>query len=75
MASERKAWSELNPQYVVNEKGERTKVILDIQEYLDLLEEVEYLADVEAAQSALDTETDFMSLEEYRASRKAKQPA
>jgi hypothetical protein len=73
MAAERNPWSELNPEYVVNEKGERIKVLLDIQEYLDLLEEVEYLADVEAAQAALDTETEFMTLEDYRAARKTRQ--
>jgi hypothetical protein len=53
MAAERNPWSELNPEFLVNEKGERTKVLLDYQEFLDLLEEIEFQADVAWAEEVL----------------------
>jgi hypothetical protein len=53
MAAERKEWLELNPQYITNKAGERTAVVLDIEEYHLLLEQLEYEADVEWAERVL----------------------
>ena len=36
----------LNPQYVINEKGERVSVMLPVAEYEELLEEIDDLARV-----------------------------
>jgi len=36
----------LNPQFVVNEKGERVSVVLPVAEYEELLEDLEDLARV-----------------------------
>ena len=36
------------PEYIVDEQGKRTKVILDIEEYEKLLEELEELEDIRA---------------------------
>ena len=38
--------NELNPQYVTNESGEKTSVILPISEFQELLEDIEDLAAV-----------------------------
>jgi hypothetical protein len=56
----------LHPRYVVDESGEATEVILDIAEYRNLIEQIEYQADVEALQAAIDSETEFRPWREVR---------
>ncbi len=40
------------PEYIVDEQGKRTKVILDIEEYEKLLEELEELEGIRACDEA-----------------------
>lgn len=44
----------METRYVTDEKGERVEVILDMQEYQRIMEAVEDLADLRAADEALE---------------------
>ena len=37
---------DLHPQYIVNEKGEKTSVVLSIKEFEEILEDIQDLAEV-----------------------------
>lgn len=65
--------TKLNPQFIVNQAGERVSVVLPIAEYLRLLEEVEeqdnikqYLSSKQAPQTFIDAEEAFASIEKKR---------
>ena len=53
-----------HPRYIVNEKGERIQVVLDIKDYEKILEALEDLDDVRAYDQAKAEGDEFISLEE-----------
>jgi len=57
---------ELNPQYIVNEHGQKTSVILDIQTFKKLMEEIEDMYFGTLAQVALKSDTESISLEDAK---------
>jgi len=52
------------PEYIVDEQGKRTKVILDIEEYEKLLEELEELEDIRACNEVKALGEDAIPLEQ-----------
>ncbi|MCH7800456.1 MAG: hypothetical protein IIC24_02820 [Chloroflexi bacterium] len=56
----------LNPQYIVDEKGQRTAVLLTIDEYQRLLQRLEDLEDALELGKAIESEHDFISFKEIR---------
>lgn len=53
---------ELHPQYITNEKGEKTSVIIPITEFMHLIEDIEDLSVVAERQSESTTShKDFLS--------------
>lgn len=57
----------INPQYLVNEKGEKTNVLLPIHEYQLLMQHLEDLADNLEMDAAVQTETEFRDYQDIRA--------
>ncbi len=57
---------QLNPQYVVDDKGRKTAVLLSIDEYGRLLDELEDLADGRELTEAVEIENDFRNYDEIR---------
>lgn len=56
--------SELSPQYIIDEKGQKTKVVIDLPKFEQFLEEIEDLYLAMRAQKTLETETEFVTQEE-----------
>ncbi len=56
----------LSPQYVVNERGERTGVILSPEEYRQLLDALEDRLDAEDLDEAAQQETEFIPYSRVR---------
>jgi predicted DNA-binding protein len=56
--------SELSPQYIVDEKGKKTKIVIDLPQFEQFIEEIEDLYLAMRAQKTLETETEFVSQEE-----------
>ncbi|MDQ3024277.1 MAG: hypothetical protein M3R04_07855 [bacterium] len=75
MGAEKEIGLGLSPQYVVDDNGKPTAVILDTTEYRALLEQVEYSADAAALQAAIESETEFRPWREVRAEIERKRTA
>lgn len=45
----------LKEHYIINEKGEKTKVVLDIEDYKKIMEELEELESIKAYDEAKDS--------------------
>ena len=56
----------LKPQYVVNEQGEQTGVLLSVEEYRRLLEALDDQLDAAALDEAVEDETESVDYEEVR---------
>lgn len=57
----------INPQYLVNEKGQRTAVLLSIKEYQHLMQRLEDLEDMLELDVAVRTETAFRNYQDIQA--------
>ena len=57
----------INPQYLVDDKGEKTAVFLSIKEYWLLMQRLEDLEDILEMDAAVETETDFRDYQDIRA--------
>lgn len=56
----------INPQYLVDAKGERTAALLSIKEYQLLMQRLEDLEDMLEMDIAVQTETDFRDYQDIR---------
>ena len=56
----------INPQYLVDDKGEKTGVLLSIKEYQMLMQRLEDLEDMVEMDIAAQTETDFRDYQDIR---------
>jgi hypothetical protein len=56
----------LNPQYVINEQGERTGVLLPVEEYHRILEAIEDQLDAADLDESAADETDFVPYDQVR---------
>jgi PHD/YefM family antitoxin component YafN of YafNO toxin-antitoxin module len=59
-------------QFVINEKGEKSAVIVPMKTYLEMLEKLEELEDIRMYDAVKSRNESSISLEEYRQKRKAK---
>ena len=57
----------INPQYLVNDKGQRTAVLLSIKEYEHLMQRLEDLEDILEMDVAVRTETEFRDYQDIQA--------
>jgi PHD/YefM family antitoxin component YafN of YafNO toxin-antitoxin module len=57
----------INPQYLVDDKGEKTAALLSIKEYRLLMQRLEDLEDMLEMDAAVQTETDFRDYQDIRA--------
>ena len=57
----------INPQYLVNDKGEKTNVLLPINEYQLLIQRLEDLEDSLEMDAVVQTETEFRDYQDIRA--------
>jgi hypothetical protein len=57
----------INPQYLVDDKGRKTSVLLSIKEYQHLMQCLEDLEDMLEMDAAIQTETDFRDYQDIRA--------
>lgn len=57
---------QLNPQYVIDDTGERKAVLLNISEYQQLLQRLEDLEDALELEEAIETEHDFKGYNEIK---------
>ena len=57
----------INPQYLVDDKGRKTSVLLSIKEYQHLMQCLEDLEDMLEMDAAVQTETDFRDYQDIRA--------
>jgi hypothetical protein len=63
-------------QFIINEKGEKSAVILLMKTYLEMLEKIEELEDIKLYDEVKNRQEPSISLEEYRQNRsKRKQHA
>ena len=60
----------INPQYLVNDKGEKTAALLSIKKYQFLMQRLEDLEDMLEMDVAVQTETDFRDYQDIRADLK-----
>jgi hypothetical protein len=63
---------QITTQFVINEKGEKSAVIVPMKTYLEMLEKLEELEDVRMYDAVKSRNESSISLEEYRQKRKAK---
>ena len=56
----------INPQYLVDDKGQKTSVFLSIKEYQHLMQCLEDLEDILEMDAAVRTETDFRDYQDVR---------
>ena len=56
----------INPQYLVDERGEKTSALLSIKEYQMLMQRLEDLEDMLEMDIAVQTETDFRDYQDIR---------
>lgn len=56
--------AELSPQYIVDEKGKKTKIVIDLPQFEQFLEGIEDLYLAMRAQKTLETETEFVTQED-----------
>lgn len=59
------------PQFIVDEKGRRTGVVLTVRQYQALLQRIEDLEDIQAAKEALAEEGESVPWEEVKAELQA----
>ena len=57
----------INPQYLIDHKGEKTAALLSIKEYRLLMQRLEDLEDMLEMDAAVQTETDFRDYQDIRA--------
>ena len=57
----------INPQYLIDHKGEKTAALLSIKEYRLLMQRLEDLEDMLEMDAAVQTETDFRDYLDIRA--------
>ena len=57
----------INPQYLVDDKGEKNAALLSIKEYRLLMQRLEDLEDMLEMDAAVKTETDFRDYLDIRA--------
>ena len=57
----------INPQYLIDHKGEKTAALLSIKEYRLLMQRLEDLEDMLEMDAAVETETDFRDYQDIRA--------
>ena len=57
----------INPQYLVDDKGEKTAVLLTIKEFQLLLQRLEDLEDTLEMDAAVKTDTEFRDYQDIRA--------
>lgn len=57
----------INPQYLIDDKGQKTSVLLSIKEYQHLMQRLEDLEDMLEMDVAVQTETDFRDYQDIRA--------
>ena len=57
----------INPQYLVDDKGEKNAALLSIKEYRLLMQRLEDLEDMLEMDAAVETETDFRDYLDIRA--------
>ena len=57
----------INPQYLVDDKGEKTAAILTIKEFQLLMQRLEDLEDTLEMDAAVETETEFRDYQNIRA--------
>ena len=60
--------STIHPRYIINERGDRTEVILKVNEFNALIEELEDLYDVLKAERVLAKDDQVYSLEDIKKS-------
>ena len=58
-----------NIQFIIDEKGEKSSVIIPLKIYLEMLELIEELEDIRLYDEAKSREESSMSLEDYRQQR------
>jgi PHD/YefM family antitoxin component YafN of YafNO toxin-antitoxin module len=63
---------QITTQFVINEKGEKSAVIVPMKTYLEMLEKLEELEDIRMYDAVKSRNESSISLEEYRQKRKAK---
>jgi hypothetical protein len=63
---------QITTQFVINEKGEKSAVIVPMKTYLEMLEKLEELEDIRMYDAVKNRNESSISLEEYRQKRKAK---
>ena len=56
----------INPQYLVDDKGEKTGALLSMKEYQMLMQRLEDLEDMLEMDIAVQTETDFRDYQDIR---------
>lgn len=57
----------INPQYLFNDKGEKTAALLSIKEFQLLMQHLEDLEDAIEMDAAVKTETDFRDYQDIQA--------
>lgn len=57
----------INPQYLIDDKGQKTSVLLSIKEYQHLMQCLEDLEDTLEMDAAVRTEMDFRDYQDVRA--------
>ncbi len=57
----------INPQYLVDDKGEKTAVLLTIKEFQLLMQRLEDLEDILEMDAVVKTETEFRDYQDIRA--------
>ena len=57
----------INPQYLVDDKGEKTAVLLTIKEFQLLMQRLEDLEDTLEMDAAVKTDTEFRDYQDIRA--------
>jgi PHD/YefM family antitoxin component YafN of YafNO toxin-antitoxin module len=65
--------SNTSPQYITDEKGKRVFVILSVEEYERLLEELEELEDIRLYEEVKARKEDTMLLSEYIQQRRVRE--
>ena len=60
----------INPKYLVNEKGRKTAAVLSMKDYRSLMQRLEDLEDALDLDEAVETATDFREYSEIRAELK-----
>ena len=57
----------INPQFLVDDKGEKTAALLTIKEFQLLMQHLEDLEDISDMDAAVETETEFRNYQDIQA--------